>query len=111
MKQVPAVEDLFEDVSELFKIFGDQTRIRILYFLRSEEYTVSAMADKICMTQSAVSHQLSILRKSHLVRCRRDGKNMLYTLADSHVLTILKQGLEHVCESKEGSLLWKEKQN
>ena len=91
-------EDALCDLAELFKIFGDSTRCRILYALTGGERTVTDIADVLCMTQSAISHQLRILRHSRLVRCRRDGKTMLYALADDHVQTIFEMGMEHITE-------------
>lgn len=85
-------------LSELFKIFGDSTRIRILHALSEEELCVQEIADRLSMTQSAISHQLRILKQSSLVRFRREGKTIYYSLADDHVATIMHQGLEHVCE-------------
>lgn len=85
-------------LAELFKIFGDPTRIRILSILLKKELCVQDIADTLSMTQSAISHQLRILKQSALVKFRRDGKTIYYSLADSHVATIMAQGLEHVCE-------------
>lgn len=85
-------------LAELFKVFGDSTRIRILHALSQEELCVQEIADKLSMTQSAISHQLRILKQSSLVRFRREGKTIYYSLADDHVATIMHQGLEHVCE-------------
>lgn len=91
-------EDVLFDLSELFKVFGDSTRIRILYCLFASEMCVCDIATLLSMTQSAISHQLSVLKKNKLVKSRRDGKTMFYSLADSHVRTILDQGVEHVSE-------------
>ena len=91
------VETLYE-LAELFKIFGDSTRIRILDALAKKELCVQEIADELEMTQSAISHQLRILKQADLVRCRRDGKAIFYSLADGHVQTIMEQGIEHVCE-------------
>ena len=91
------VETLYE-LAELFKIFGDSTRIRILDTLSKKELCVQEIADELEMAQSAISHQLRILKQADLVRCRRDGKAIFYSLADGHVQTIMEQGLEHVCE-------------
>lgn len=85
-------------LAQLFKIFGDPTRIRILYVLSEQETCVQDIADALEMTQSAISHQLRILKQSSLVKSRRDGKTIYYSLADNHVATIMAQGLEHVCE-------------
>ena len=85
-------------LAELFKVFGDPTRIRILHSLTENELCVQDIADRLSMTQSAISHQLRILKQAALVRFRRDGKTIYYSLADDHVKTIMAQGLEHVCE-------------
>lgn len=91
------IETLYK-LAELFKIFGDSTRIRILDTLTRQELCVQDIADRLSMTQSAISHQLRILKQADLVRSRRDGKAIFYSLADDHVATIMNQGLEHVCE-------------
>lgn len=93
-----ADEDTLYRVAELFKVFGDATRIRILYTLSERELCVQDIADELAMTQSAISHQLRILKQAALVKFRRDGKTIYYSLADDHVATIMRQGLEHVCE-------------
>lgn len=95
--EMPAEEVLF-DLSELFKIFGDSTRIKILYCLFDNEMCVCDIATLLTMTQSAISHQLSVLKKSKLVKYRREGKTVFYSLADAHVRAILGQGMEHVTE-------------
>ena len=86
------------DLAELFKCFGDSTRVRILCALAEGEICVGDMAEILGMTQSAVSHQLKILRSAKLIACRREGKQMLYALADEHVRSILSIGLEHIEE-------------
>ncbi len=91
-------EEILYDLAELFKIFGDSTRIRILYALSGAELCVCHIAELLGMTQSAISHQLRILKGSKLVKYRREGKSIFYSLADSHVRAILDQGLEHVEE-------------
>ncbi|MCI1952688.1 MAG: metalloregulator ArsR/SmtB family transcription factor [Clostridiales bacterium] len=91
-------EDTLYDLSELFKIFGDSTRIKILYVLFESEMCVCDIAQLLQMTQSAISHQLRALKQSKLVSSRREGKTVFYALADSHVRTILDQGMEHVSE-------------
>ena len=95
--QMPPEETLF-DLGELFKIFGDSTRIKILFCLLESEMCVCDIAMLLGMTQSAISHQLSALKKSKLVKHRREGKTIFYSLADSHVVTILHQGMDHVTE-------------
>lgn len=91
-------EELIYDLADLFKVFADSTRIRILHFLTEGENCVSDIASALEMSQTAISHQLRVLKQSHLVRCRRDGKQMYYSLADDHVKTILAAGMEHVEE-------------
>ena len=91
-------EEVLYDLAELFKIFGDTTRIRILYVLFESEMCVGDLARVLGMTQSAISHQLRILKQGKLVRARRDGKALLYALADSHVRLMLDQGMEHIME-------------
>ena len=86
------------DLAELFKIFGDSTRIRILYVLFEAEMCVCDIAALLGMTQSAISHQLRALKNARLVKARREGKTVFYSLADDHVKTIIDQGLEHVAE-------------
>lgn len=97
MDKLPTEEELF-DLSELFKVFGDSTRIKILMTLLESEMCVGDLANLLSLTQSAVSHQLRVLKQSHLVKFRREGKTIFYSLADDHVITILNQGLEHVAE-------------
>ena len=94
----PINDDTLYRLADLFKVFGDPTRIRILYALSVEELCVQDIADRLSMTQSAISHQLRILKQMSLVKFRRDGKTIYYSLADDHVATIMNQGLEHVCE-------------
>ena len=94
-KEMPDDEILF-DLAELFKIFGDSTRIKILYLLFESEMCVCDIAQMLRMTQSAISHQLAVLKKSKLVKYRREGKTVFYSLSDGHVRTIIDQGMEHV---------------
>lgn len=91
-------EEILYDLAELYKVFGDSTRIKILYVLFESEMCVQDISNLLCMTQSAISHQLRVLKNSKLVRYRRDGKTIMYSLADSHVRSILDQGLEHIAE-------------
>ena len=91
-------EDTLYDLSELFRIFGDSTRIRILYVLFEAEMCVCDIAQLLGMTQSAISHQLRALINARLVKSRRGGKTVFYSLADDHVKTIIDQGIEHVKE-------------
>ena len=95
--QLPQDEVLY-DLAELFKIFGDSTRVKILYALLEGELCVCDIAKLMEVTQSAVSHQLRVLKASCLVKNRREGKTVFYSLADDHIKTILDQGLEHVTE-------------
>jgi ArsR family transcriptional regulator len=97
MKKIPSEEVQF-DLAELFKIFGDSTRIKILFALLDSEMSVGVLAERLSMTQSAISHQLRILKSNKLVKFRREGKTVFYSLADSHVESILSQGVEHVTE-------------
>lgn len=83
-------------LAELYKVFGDSTRIRILYVLSKQEMCVQDIADTLEMTQSAISHQLRVLKQNFLVKNRREGKTIYYALDDEHVATIMAQGLEHV---------------
>ena len=94
---MPDEDDLY-DLAELFKVFGDSTRIRILSALSEAEVCVCDLSDVLSMTVSAVSHQLKILKSNKLVKSRREGKSMFYSLADGHVKTIIDQGMEHVKE-------------
>ena len=91
-------EEILYDLAELFKIFGDSTRIKILYVLFEAEMCVCDIAQLLNMTQSAISHQLRALKQSKLVKYRREGKTVFYSLADDHVRSILDQGMEHVAE-------------
>lgn len=96
-EKMPEEEELY-DLAELFKVFGDSTRIRILYVLFEAEVCVCDLAEALKMTQSAISHQLRILKQSKLVKSRREGKSVFYSLADDHVRTIIAQGQEHLEE-------------
>jgi len=91
-------EDTLYDLTELFRIFGDSTRVRILYVLFASEMCVCDIAQLLNMTQSAISHQLRALKSARLITSRRDGKTVFYSLADGHVRTLVDQGLEHVRE-------------
>ncbi|MCI8916567.1 MAG: helix-turn-helix transcriptional regulator [Oscillospiraceae bacterium] len=94
---MPDDETLY-DLAELFKVFGDSTRIKILYALFEAELCVCDISKLLGLTQSAVSHQLRVLKGSRLVKFRRDGKTVFYSLADGHVRKIIAQGMEHVNE-------------
>lgn len=91
-------ETTLYDLAELFKVFGDSTRIRILFVLFESEVCVCDLASVLNMTQSAISHQLRILKNSKLVKSRREGKSVFYSLADDHVRDIIAEGCEHVNE-------------
>ncbi|MEG0664447.1 MAG: metalloregulator ArsR/SmtB family transcription factor [Clostridia bacterium] len=95
--KMPKDEELYE-LGDLFKVFGDTTRIKILYVLFESEMCVCDIAVILNMTQSAISHQLKVLKQSKLVKNRRDGKTIFYSLADDHVKTIINQGLDHINE-------------
>ena len=94
---VPEETELY-DLAELFKVFGDSTRIRILFVLFEAEVCVCDLAQVLHMTQSAISHQLKILKQSKLVKNRREGKSIFYSLSDDHVRSIIAQGREHIEE-------------
>ena len=93
--QLPQDEVLY-DLAELFKIFGDSTRVKILYALFEAELCVCDIAQLLGLTQSAVSHQLRVLKANRLVKPRKDGKTVFYSLADDHVRKIIAQGMEHI---------------
>ena len=99
MQQVPEKETI-DHLAELYKGFADPTRVHILYLLATrQELCVTDIAEAVALSQSAVSHQLRLLKQMHLIKFRREGKNILYSVADDPVLTILEMGLEHVlCE-------------
>ena len=98
VNRVMPEDEILYDLAELFKIFGDSTRIKILYVLFESEMCVCDIAQLLGMTQSAISHQLRSLKQAKLVKYRREGKTVFYSLADGHVRTILGQGMEHVAE-------------
>ena len=91
-------EEILYDLAEIFKIFGDSTRIKILYTLFESELCVRDIAEILNMSQNAVSHQLRVLKNNKLVRFRKEGKNVYYSLADDHVYSIIKMGMEHLEE-------------
>lgn len=91
-------DELLYDLADLFKVFADTTRIKILYALMGTPRCVAHIAELIGATQSAVSHQLRILKQAHLVKFQREGKNVIYSLSDDHVYTMLAQGMTHICE-------------
>lgn len=91
-------EELLYDLADLFKVFADTTRIKILYALMGHNRCVADIAEIVGATQSAVSHQLRTLKQARLVKFQRDGKNVIYSLSDNHVYTMLAQGMTHICE-------------
>ena len=96
-KDMPEETKLY-DLAELFKIFGDSTRIKILYVLMQTEMCVCDISEVLGVSQSAVSHQLKALKLAKLVKYRRDGKSILYSLDDEHVRTVISQGIDHIME-------------
>ncbi|MBQ6697095.1 MAG: winged helix-turn-helix transcriptional regulator [Lachnospiraceae bacterium] len=94
---MPPEEEL-QDLAEFFKVFGDPTRLKILYVLLCSEMCVYDIANLVGMSQSAISHQLRTLKQMDLVKNRREGKTIFYSLADSHIVNILSQGLDHIEE-------------
>ncbi len=97
--QMPSEEKLYA-LAELYKVFGDSTRVKILYTLLETELCVCDIAALLKMTVSAISHQLRVLKNAHLVKYRREGKTVFYSLADRHVYDILAQGMEHIVEER-----------
>lgn len=97
MPTIPDKETM-DQIADLFKGFADPTRVHILSLLAQRELCVTDIADMVAISQSAISHQLRLLKQMHLIKFRREGKNVLYSLADDHVKTILQMGLEHVLE-------------
>ena len=97
IEQMPD-EELLYDLADLFKVFADTTRIKILFALMARPMPVGELAETIGATQSAVSHQLRQLKQAHLVKFQRDGKSVIYSLSDDHVYTMLAQGMTHICE-------------
>jgi DNA-binding transcriptional ArsR family regulator len=98
-EQMPE-EDKLYDLADFFKVFADSTRIKMLYVLMCSEMCVCDLAQTLNMTQSAISHQLRTLKQMDLVRNRREGKTVFYSLADGHIKTILSQGLDHIEEER-----------
>lgn len=91
-------EEILYDLAELYKVFGDSTRIKILYVLFESDVCVCDIASVLNMSTSAISHQLRVLKQARLIKYRREGKTVFYSLADDHVKTILAQGMEHISE-------------
>lgn len=98
-EKLPDFREL-DELADLYKVFGDSTRIKILFVLFETEVCVCDLADILGMTQSAISHQLRILKQNRLVKNRRDGKSVFYSLADEHVRTIIDQGINHIEEEQ-----------
>ena len=98
VKEKMPAEELLNELADFYKVFGDATRIKILCVLLRSEMCVCDLAEMLGMTQSAISHQLRILKQNKLVKSRREGKSIFYSLADGHVRTIINQGLEHIEE-------------
>lgn len=92
--------DFIHDVAEFFKVFGDSTRIKLLRLLLEQESCVGELAEKLNMNQSAVSHQLRVLRQNDLVKYRKEGKTVFYSLDDDHIKVVLEQGMCHICHKK-----------
>mgnify|MGYP001026268552 FL=1 len=95
--EMPDIDVLFE-LADLFKVFGDSTRLRIMYTISENEMSVLNIAEALSMEQSTISHQLRVLRQNKLVRVRREGKQIYYSLDDDHVKRIIEMGLDHVLE-------------
>ncbi|HIW21524.1 MAG TPA: metalloregulator ArsR/SmtB family transcription factor [Candidatus Dorea intestinavium] len=91
-------EEITADLADFYKVFGDATRVRILCALLESELCVCDLAELLEMTQSAISHQLRVLKQAKLVKNRREGKTVFYSLADGHIQTIISQGMEHIAE-------------
>lgn len=96
-KTMPVEEEIY-DVAELFKVLGDQTRVKILFTLIKDEMCVCDIAELLEMSQSAISHQLRVLKQARLVKYRREGKTVYYSVSDEHVAIILNMGIEHISE-------------
>ncbi len=98
MTELKQDDEMLYDLADLFRMFADSTRVRILNELMKKEVGVTELANELQMTTSAISHQLRVLKDSRLIRSKRDGKGILYSLADDHVKTILNMGIEHLVE-------------
>ncbi|MBQ9251840.1 MAG: helix-turn-helix transcriptional regulator [Clostridia bacterium] len=100
MSELKQDDEILYDLADLFRMFADSTRVRVLNELRKREVGVTELANELQMTTSAISHQLRTLKDARLIRARRDGKGIIYSLADDHVRTILDMGMEHLEEGK-----------
>ncbi|MGN1167421.1 MAG: ArsR/SmtB family transcription factor [Lachnospiraceae bacterium] len=98
VKELMPDDDLLSDLADFYKVFGDATRVKILCVLLESEMCVCDLAELLGMTQSAISHQLRVLKQMKLVKNRREGKTVYYSLADGHIQTIISQGMEHIQE-------------
>lgn len=98
VKKVIPKEELLYDLAEFYKVFGDSTRIKILYVLSQSQMCVCDIASLLNMTISAISHQLKILKNADLVKSKKDGRTVFYSLADGHISTIISQGMDHITE-------------
>lgn len=98
VKKCMPAEETIRELADFYKVFGDATRVRILCVLLQAEVCVCDLAELLGMTQSAISHQLRVLKQMKLVKNRRDGKTVYYSLADGHIQTIISQGMEHIAE-------------
>ena len=98
VKETIPDEEILYDLAELFKVFGDSTRVKLLYVLFESEMCVCDIAKLLHVSQSAVSHQLRVLKQARLVKYRREGKTVFYSLSDDHIKTIFNQGFEHITE-------------
>lgn len=99
LKKIPN-EDTFNKLADLFKLIGDTTRCRILFALDQDEMCVCDLANVLNMTKSSISHQLAVLRRSGIVKCRKNGKEVFYTLDDDHIVKLFEIGLEHINHKK-----------
>ena len=97
LKEMPSEETL-KELADFYKVFGDATRVKILFVLLQAEMCVCDLAETLGMTQSAISHQLRVLKQMKLVKNRREGKTVYYSLADGHIQNIISQGMEHILE-------------
>lgn len=98
VQEMMPAEEKMKELADFYKVFGDATRIKILCVLLESEVCVCDLAEILGMTQSAISHQLRVLKQMKLVKNRREGKTVYYSLADDHILTIISQGMEHIAE-------------
>ena len=98
VKKLLPEEEPIKELADFYKVFGDATRVKILCVLLESEMCVCDLAEVLDMTQSAISHQLRVLKQMKLVKNRRDGKTVYYSLADGHIQTIISQGMEHITE-------------